>query len=235
MNAAINRSTGVSAFEARFGYQPRTALDNALGVTAVSGTLPEWRAAAAVMHDSLQQRDAVFSLAQRAAHAAAPGTATQAFTVGETVRKFHHQRAHKLEDWYKPGYVITGLDDGSGAFYNVARVELDGTRSGEQRVAVSQLAKMDTSRVANSGAHLDVRAGHYVVESVVGHTISFPSGDVNFTVRWAGHGADKDSTANLSDLMVHVTPMLKSYCKTHKITWVSLVRQRQKASASPST
>ena len=222
VNSAHNRNLGMSPFQAYFGRLPRSGIDSQICFGFVDCTTTQWVTFVSSVHEEVATRNEIASVIQREiASASAP---SPSFSAGQPVLLWFPTSSDKMHPLWRPGYTV--LEAAGEGFYLIARRELNGSLTGQQRVPVRRLRAFDDSRSPDGGAGLDVKPGFSIVESIMGHTLD-AAGDPTFRIRWKGAGPDHDDAQyDLADLVKNCGSTLKAYCVANSIPWSKVIKLR---------
>lgn len=225
VNTAVNRSIGMSPFEALYGREARSTLDARTGRDVLNISLSNYQELITTVQRSVGLRDHLRASLQHDAHLSSRPT-PPAFSTGDEVVLFYPTRVDKMHSYWRPGYVVVGSD--STDFYTIAKREPDGNLYDRQTVPVARLRPFNAARSPDGGVYLDIKRGHHVVDRIVSHVVY--NGRYKFRVQWRGIGRDVGDTpasyANLYDLLRNCRPMMAAYCAKHNIKMYVLERQR---------
>jgi hypothetical protein len=212
-NTAVNRSIGMSPYQALYG---RVAAE-ALRVAAPQRTEPWHADAVAAMQELAAIASEAHRLRRKEAHDKKYGAVE--FAEGDTVLVFSPERLSKLHSYYTGPYkIIEKLDP---AFYDVALLKAGNVLGQKFTVHISLLKAFDMGRTS---AELETQrvldAGEFVVEDVTDHRLNLDSdGDIKieFKVKWAGYAADVDAWQPEDNLAGNA--LYKRYISKHQDTF----------------
>jgi hypothetical protein len=185
INTSVNRSIGMSPFEAMFGFPKRGKLAVFSGANpqlASGGNLDQHQALIHAMRALVKTRSDRATAINAAYFNAAHDRVT--FDIGSYVLVYFPTPASKLEPHYQGPYrVLSKRDDNH---YRVK--DIDSLR--EFDAHVSRLVPFDMSRTTERDEILAHRtADHWVVESVLEHKFD-DSGNLFLLIKWADFEGD---------------------------------------------
>ena len=180
-NSCMNRSLGVSSYEAFFSRPPTFAYDR-LGINSVSSVTPNELSNICAAQDLCIRTSASVATAHSAAYYDSSRLAPPVFNPGDTVLVYFEDRPTKSHTYYRGPFVVLSPADLSGNYYTVR----DMVQLTEYTVHVERMKPFDMSRttLAEQAQRQLPSSEYLIVTGVDGHRMNELHGQLEFCVRY---------------------------------------------------